>query len=98
MGDCTDCKYRENMCKWPCDDCVKGDKWEERPLTNADRLNAMTVEEKAAFFASLPCCPPGPDAEELCFPEPGDCGGARTLAYKCWLNWLQQEVKDGKEK
>ena len=50
MIDCTDCRYQENMCEWPCNDCVKGDKWEEKPFTNADRIRAMTDEELATYL------------------------------------------------
>ena len=63
-------------------------------MTNADRIRSMTNEELAEWGATLPCCPPGPDVQELCFPEFDDCGGDGTLSRKCWLNWLKQEVKE----
>lgn len=63
-------------------------------MTNADKIRAMTDEELAEWGATLPCCPPGPDVQELCFPKFDDCGGDGTLSRKCWLNWLKQEVEE----
>jgi len=53
-----------------------------KPQTRADRIRAMTDEEMAEFFGTLPCCPPGVDLEELCFPL-DSCGGT-DLQVKCW--------------
>ena len=90
MIDCMDCRYQENMCKWPCDDCVKGDKWEERPLTNADKIRAMTDEELAEWVGRYGdcilthCC-----AFDICVPTMED------MSCKDWiLKWLKQEVKE----
>lgn len=89
MGDCTDCRYKDNMCKWPCDDCVKGDKWEKRPFTNEDCLNAMTAEEKAKWFEeNATGCPPslecyGPSANP-----------STQFCIKCWLDWLNKTASD----
>lgn len=91
MGDCTDCKYRENMCKWPCYDCVKGDMWEEMSFTNGDRIRAMTDEELAEWGCTLPVCPPGPDLTELCYSE---AHPNRSRCCKCWKDWLGQEAKE----
>lgn len=81
MGNCTNCKYQENMCKWPCDDCVKGDKWEEKPFTNADCIRALT-DDMLAYYITIyitmllgrivPC----------------------QQTWMDWLNWLKQEVKE----
>lgn len=38
-------------------------------MTNADKIRAMSDDEMAEWGAKLPCCPPGPDLYELCFPE-----------------------------
>lgn len=80
MKNCTNCKYRENMCKWPCDDCVKGDKWEEKLSTYADSIRAMTDEELADFMILFSDYVPNPD-------------GRRRK--DCWLDWLKQEVENG---
>lgn len=78
MTNCTDCRYQENMCKWPCDDCVKGDKWEERPLTNADKIRTMTNEELASFLFNLQL----------------EAVAITMTPYDNFLNWLKQEVQD----
>lgn len=93
MGNCTNCKYQENMCKWPCDDCVKGDKWEEKPFTNADRLDEMTVEEKASFFVKLlseifEMVKKAFDIQK----ESVDLN--KNAVMQEWLDWLKQEVND----
>jgi len=83
MTNCTDCRYQENMCKWPCDDCVKGDKWEERPLTNADKIRAMTDEEIADWIYDI-------TTNALRILQIGS--DMSTQSYFGWLNWLKQEA------
>ena len=61
-------------------------------MTNADRIRAMTDEELAEWGATLPCCPPGPDLSELCFPQ-NQCVNT-SFAKQCWLDWLKQEVTE----
>lgn len=58
--------------------------------THADRIRAKNDEELAEFFGTLPCCPPGEDLEELCFPL-DSCEGTE-MKVKCWLKWLRQEA------
>lgn len=66
-----------------------------RPQTNADHIRAMTDEELATWGATkIPCCPPGADLNELCFPKYHGCGGNSDLAIRCWLTWLKQEAQD----
>lgn len=62
----------------------------KKPITKADRIRAMSDEELAEFFGTLPCCPPGEDLEELCFPL-DSCEGTE-MKVKCWLKWLRQEA------
>jgi len=64
-----------------------------QPQTNADRLRAMSDEELAKFFGTLPCCPPG-SAEELCYPE-NTCGADTKMMVKCWETWLKATVEEG---
>ena len=96
LTDCMTCVY--------LDKCEQEDRWSScinykmmpttnpPPQTNADRIRAMTDEELAEWGATLPCCPLGPDLEELCYPQ-NVCENT-DFARKCWLNWLKQEVKD----
>jgi hypothetical protein len=60
-----------------------------KPVTNADRIRAMTDEELAVWMSARdidldPKCPPtGP----LCV-NYNDCAS-------CWLAWLKEEAFDG---
>ena len=45
MSKCDKCKYPHDIRKWPCEDCLQGDRFEPKPTTNADRIRAMTDEE-----------------------------------------------------
>ena len=58
-------------------------KWATKPLTNADRIRAMTDEELARHF-SFRWCPPDRHCTAL----------DKITCYDCWLDWLKQEVKD----
>ena len=59
--DCDDCRYCElEGTEEPCKSCkatAEGfTNWKEREhptMTNADRINAMTIEEKADFLSSI---------------------------------------------
>ena len=51
------------------------------PITNADRIRAMTDEELAEFFAPRGC--------PWILKDP--CPECRTTCNKCWLDWLKQE-------
>jgi hypothetical protein len=61
-----------------------------RKPSYADRIREKSDEELAEFLGTLPCCPPGEDVEELCFPL-DSCEGT-DLMVKCWLDWLRQEA------
>ena len=58
-------------------------KWATKPLTNADRIRAMTDEELARHF-SFRWCPPDRHCTTL----------DKITCYDCWLDHLKQEVKD----
>lgn len=55
---------------------------EERPMTNADRIRAMTDEELAGWFGTHVCC----------MADPITCTKPGLSCRKCWLDWLKQEV------
>lgn len=67
------------------------DRFYNEPQTHADRIREKSDEELAEFFGTLPCCPPGEDVEELCFPL-DSCEGT-DFKVKCWLGWLRQEAE-----
>ena len=71
------------------DDCETYRRFNPNPITNYDRIISKTPEELAKFMGELPCCPPGADVTELCYPM-DSCEGT-DLQVQCWLDWLQQE-------
>ena len=60
--------------------------------TNYDRIISKTPKELAKFMGELPCCPPGADLEELCYPM-DSCEGT-DLQVQCWLDWLGKEADE----
>lgn len=86
MSRCDSCKYPYDIRKWPCEDCLQGDRYEAKPHTNADRIRAMTDEELAEFLQK----------------NRGGCKALTTKSYvcdntdckACWLDWLKQEVEE----
>lgn len=53
--------------------------------TNADKIRQMTDEELAMILN--PTCPTRECPDKLPWNEAHDC-------YKCWLDWLKQEVNE----
>ena len=85
------CVYFENEhCRLFSDDdvdswCVMGPCSHEK-MSNGDRYRAMSDEELASILGDKCICPPTGE----CTRQYGDC-------IACWLEWLQQPVKDGEE-
>lgn len=74
MEICKRCKYKST-----CSSSSESDfclNYEALPLTNADRIRAMTDEELADWFSSI--------AEEAV-----KHGG--KIKSSCWLDWLKEE-------
>ena len=80
--NCTTCKHPGDIHESPCDECLFGSNWERKPITNADRIRAMTVEEIVAFFCNH--CKNTPD--EVCETLNG--------CDECLLAWLRQEATE----
>ena len=59
---------------------------EKKPVTNADRIRAMSDEELAEWLSDM--------HDAVTCPNNGaiDCNPS---CKRCWLDWLKQEVKDG---
>lgn len=91
MKTCDTCKHY-NQIHVPCYGCINMRAWEPKPQTHGDCIRAKSDEELAEFFGTLPCCPPGEDLEELCFPL-DSCEGTDFMV-KCWLKWLRQEAEE----
>lgn len=84
---CGNCKYGNSVLIYgdpQCRECevVGGapNKWEpENCWTNADRMNAMSIEEKAALIVD----------EILRIHH----AGMRETAYSAWVKWLQKPAE-----
>lgn len=79
---CEKCKYRyKSDCEYPCERCVHGCVVKEyyEPMTNADRIRAMSDEELAEHFSELI-----KDTYENEY-----CKDVND-----WLNWLQSEMEE----
>ena len=64
----------------------KGECGHKAPLTNADRIRAMSDEELAELI----------DREtDSCAPT-GDCERMSRDCKACWLEWLQQPAEEDK--
>lgn len=70
--------YKEPCHEGPCTDY--------EPLTNADRIRAMTDEELAKWFCDKVSCDCG------CLAICKDCGWDDKSCTQAWLDWLKQEA------
>lgn len=88
---CANCKHHKDCLEdidEACGLCCKGDRWEAKPQSNADRIRSMTDEELAEYMGDVQTW--------------GGCPnhGARNCqedCSKCWLDWLRQEASDAKD-
>lgn len=85
MGKCDTCRNQGNF----CDECKHDDRYHPKkdyyePLTNGDRIRAMTDEELAEFlsFGTRSCS--GVDADECSRTD--DC-------TECRLAWLKKPAE-----
>lgn len=63
------------------------------PITNADRIRAMSDEELVAELRKITVdCPPGESWDEC----PKD-RGIRTTCYDCWMKYLRQPAEGGEQ-
>lgn len=90
MSRCDSCKYPYDIRKWPCEDCLQGDRCEPRPQTNADKIRAMTDEELAEFLAEERTAP---SCTAKCHKDYEIYGELRTFCSDCWFDWLKQEAE-----
>ena len=68
----------------------------KKPMTNADRIRAMTDEELAEFFGRQKYRRPTFDGWlPLCYYVMGPRMCHEDGCKKCWLDWLRQEVEEG---
>lgn len=65
--------------------CVEGPCSHDTPMTNADRIRAMTDEELARYHSKKFGCPHDP----VLF----GCEMKTIGCNDCWLEWLKQECE-----
>jgi len=83
---CDTCKHLGNMASWPCEDCLQGDRYERKPMTNADKIKQAGNESEMAsafidFLCSVPCIG-------------GKCKTPDKTCHQCVLDWLKSEKGD----
>lgn len=83
--NCLNCKYYDQPSfemKERCWECLRKEelytRWERKPITNADRIRAMSDEELAEYLDGI--CH---DFWQMFVKDP----------QKMWLDWLKQEVE-----
>lgn len=83
--DCPHCVFEKTEAN--CRGCFEGSHYKPKPITNADRIRAMTDEELDKFLG------------EVQWDVANYCGGVtQTQEYPvpehrgAWLDWLKQEV------
>ena len=77
---CRDCKHDKGKCVGSSRRGSHKNCFEPREMTNADRIRAMSDEELALQFGAN--CPK--ENRRAC----------DRVCSKCWLEWLQQPVKE----
>ena len=89
MDDCKNCANADNEYCFACDN---GNQF--KPMTNADRIRAMTDEELSSFLDIATVC--------VCFPCTRDinnlkhfnnCKHENGTCEKEWLEWLKGEAE-----
>lgn len=79
--DCPHCVFEKTEAN--CRGCFEGSHYKPKPITNADRIRAMTDEELAEFITNTDFC------ELLCLVD-SVCKDGRC--DKKLLDWLREEV------
>lgn len=84
--DCPHCVFEKTEAN--CRGCFEGSHYKPKPITNADRIRAMTDEELARWIATT--------ADDNC-PDTAHERYCDNRCGECWLDWLksQVEVQDG---
>lgn len=86
MDECKVCANADNEYCFACDN---GNQF--KPMTNSDRINAMTNEEKARFLAANQL-----DLLDLVLkPLEIKLDIDKEAVISEWIEWLNQEVDDG---
>lgn len=85
IGFCDKCGYTYMLRKYGLPPTEYEAK--PKPMTNADRIRAMTDEELAEFIAeTIDCC--------NCKHPRNGCSENDETCAACWLDWLKEEAKE----
>ena len=83
MANCLKCEKLKN-CPWSLDPEVICSAYQQKPMTNADRIRVMSDEELAKLIYSDWC-------DIACSPETQNCN---MDCIDKILDWLRREVKE----
>ena len=83
--DCPHCVFEKTEAN--CRGCFEGSHYKPKPLTNADRIRAMTDEQLAYFLLAVKI-----DYAGCAFPDHESCP-VKGSCYDCWLEWMKEEAK-----
>lgn len=89
MADCNHCHNKEYCAKTPfvCNECHKNGMDGFSPITNADKIRAMTNDELAWFIEEMQDC--GSCAERF-----GSMPCSKTKScHDVWSEWLAEEAE-----
>lgn len=88
MANCAICTEFDN-CPWRSDPDAMCSAFKQRPMTNGDRIRAMSDEELAELFETI-----HHSRKPSTYTTDGFCidDGLRTKSQ--WLDWLKQEAND----
>ena len=79
VAKCTNCGHYFRREDFPM--CVLDEA--PKPITNADRIRAMTDETLAKWFGTHACC----------MKDPFFCSKTGGSCKACWIDWLKQEAE-----
>ena len=85
---CNLCKYRDKgLDEYPCNKCIHNAIDEFKPMTNFERIKAMSIEELASFLCACSDCGNSRCyGGDLCKPGDGTCNGL--------IKYLKREVQE----
>ena len=98
MKDCISCKHEYlSPMSDTCRECgiamLNYEEAKPKPVSNYDRIRAMSDEELAEFFAQQEYRKPVFDGWlPLCYHVMGPRMCHQNGCEKCWLDWLRQEA------
>lgn len=81
--DCPHCVFEKTEAN--CLGCFEGSHYKPKPITNADRIRAMSDEELAEWLAEVNDFGGCPNRGAV---------NCQSECRQCWLDWLRQEASD----